>query len=275
MLKTEFKKCITCNSFAANDRQFVLDYFHVDRYATMIDETWKFATTKPTNIPDDNLLSQDYNSSAPIFQHVDYCQSQAFFAPFKNHVVDAFQIKIELLQSSTVSKWIHQINSTPVSVAVHIRHGDFSPMIRIPTIFYQKAVKDMIAKLAPVKPTFFIFTDEFNRRLLQQEFDFLFNADKITTHVVSNPTSTNSLQEFYLMSSCRHQIIPNSSFGWWAAYLNRNKDKIVIAAHHNPRLFDALHGRDSKVALYHRLQYRYLYYPQEWFVSDLFNETVF
>lgn len=40
---------------------------------------------------------------------------------------------------------------------------------------------------------------------------------------------SNDYAEFVLMSRCRHHILANSSFSWWASYLNKNPDKTVFA----------------------------------------------
>ena len=53
-------------------------------------------------------------------------------------------------------------------------------------------------------------------------------GDKNNIHYISENEGTNSYRDMQLMSLCKYNIISNSTFGFWGAYLNKNSDKIVI-----------------------------------------------
>ena len=59
----------------------------------------------------------------------------------------------------------------------------------------------------------------------------------------------SDLEEFYVLSACRNQVIANSSYSWWAAYLNTNAEKTVIAPEY--------------------MQWNREYYPENWIMLKL------
>ena len=86
--------------------------------------------------------------------------------------------------------------------------------------YYAKAFELMHAKTEAT--TAYYFTDDVDwvaKNLLPS-----FNGEIISANITKS-----HYEDLYLMSQCRHNIIANSSFSWWAAWLNDHSDKIVIA----------------------------------------------
>ena len=75
---------------------------------------------------------------------------------------------------------------------------------------------------------FFLFTNdrEWARRQFGQDRD---KEDADITWVDLQGAGDNDYMEFLLMSRCKHHILANSSFSWWASYLNKNPGKSVLA----------------------------------------------
>ncbi len=69
---------------------------------------------------------------------------------------------------------------------------------------------------------FYVFSDDIKwvKENLQSQFPITF---------VSNEVTKSAIEDFYLMTVCKHNIIANSTFSWWAAYLNNNPGKVVVA----------------------------------------------
>lgn len=120
------------------------------------------------------------------------------------------------------------------SVALHVRRGDYLAHPEIygrscTDAYYRAAVSYMRERCA--KAHFFVFTNdpswtgEWIRGLFgNKEGD----GTELFT-LIEGTTEETGYLDLMLMSSCKHQIMANSSFSWWGAWLNRNPDKLVTA----------------------------------------------
>jgi hypothetical protein len=103
-------------------------------------------------------------------------------------------------------------------VAVHIRRGDnvVNPTFPVISIEYIQAALN-------------VFSDkEYNFLIIS---DDIFYCKEIFPEVenIKFSTATSDFVDMCLMTLCDHNIISNSSFSWWGAYLNNNPNKTVVA----------------------------------------------
>lgn len=161
---------------------------------------------------------------APVIIEGDL-QSEYYFKDYSNEIIKAFKFPSLNKQSTNASIESEIVNCE--SVSVHIRRSDYlNPSILalngICSMGYNKnaieAVKQKIEN-----PTFYFFSDD--PEWVKRELVHL--VDKF--HVVEGNRGSAAWVDMYLMSLCKHNIIANSSFSWWGAWLNRNTDKMVIA----------------------------------------------
>jgi hypothetical protein len=155
---------------------------------------------------------------------IGYWQSAKFFNGLEEVIKNDFKFKNLPDQSNTAL--LNKIKNCE-SVAVHIRRGDFKNLTVLGTTdpqYYFKAIDYLTEKLN--KPALFFFSDEME--WVKEKFDTLNSGCSIYFADINNSTG-NEADDLRLMSNCKHNIIGNSTFGWWGAWLNNNPDKIVIA----------------------------------------------
>lgn len=137
----------------------------------------------------------------------------------------SFQFNEKLLNDQTKAM-AESLNRVNVTVSIHIRRGDYlSQQFSAgfgnccPVTYYQEAIDYMKTHLEDI--TFVLFSDD---------MDWVKENLPLENAIyVEHNHGADSWQDMYLMSLCKHNIIANSTFSWWGAWLNRNPDKIVIA----------------------------------------------
>jgi len=162
--------------------------------------------------------SFDSISFTPDMKICGFFQSEKYFKHHRDKIVELFQPIPEIMD------YLHQkygdIIHHPKTVALHARTYFHEDPRRTCFHFCNRDYFANAMELFPDEDTLFVvFSDQmwwckfvfgaFNRQII-----FIENEDY--------------LHDFYLMSLCNNQIISNSSFSWWAAYLNQNPEKVVV-----------------------------------------------
>ncbi|CAL8117814.1 unnamed protein product [Orchesella dallaii] len=252
--------------FSATQRDFALDLFNIPLNNVIDESTTKIPNNFLEYVNDQNLLENRGNLKPHGFvQHSGYCQSEAYWRNWRDELIPMFQPHVDIDSLKTSNKKLESILKLiegTESVAVHVRRGDFTTYngFFVPTSYQRQAIRKIVKllQLRGKTPVFFVFSDniQYTKEKLRD-----FN-EKYEFHYVS-ALNTTSIQDFYLMTQCKHIIIPNSTFGWWSAYLNKNPDKIVIASAFNPKFWKLWAGENRE---FYKKLHGTLYHPSSWHI---------
>lgn len=150
-----------------------------------------------------------------------YWQSEKYFSDIREKILETY--RFPELVTDRQREYAEQIQGGH-SVSVHIRRGDYlnySYLQNICTLDYYKGAMQYFREKHPEGVEFYIFTNDIPWAEEQfQEKDCRF---------VTGNSGADSFRDMQLMSLCRDNIIANSSFSWWGAWLNQNPEKTVIA----------------------------------------------
>lgn len=167
----------------------------------------------------DNILQNQYQEQSFEFEQftisddtsIDgYFQSYKYFEDFKQEILNDFKFKDEILKKcqEEISKYINPIS-------IHIRRGDY---VNHPGFWNitPEYIQEALSHFSDDEYTFLIFSDdiEWCKQIFPEGVVFI---------------EGNQFEDLCLMSLCNHNVISNSSYSWWSAYLNQSKNKKIVA----------------------------------------------
>lgn len=258
MLQEFYKEPIWLNTYeleynrgGSTKRAYALDCFTLNRNCRLLNNIEKNAYEavlqyKRRNINEEVYNQADYTklvqnglyTSDAIFHFYDFAESKKpikftdgyfmswkYFEKIKHKLKKEFCIKIP---PSRENEQLLDVIKKQNAVCVHIRRGDYvsTSYNRTNNIctesYYQKAMAYI--KKRTKDPVFYVFSNsKTDITWIKRHYNF----EKYNVHYVE--LENKDYEELRLMQNCKHFIIANSTFSWWAQYLCDNSKKIVVA----------------------------------------------
>ena len=170
-------------------------------------------------------FTEDVLNQADGTLYQGYWQTEKYFADIRDQLLKDFTLKDAL---SADDQNILDTIKLQTSVSLHVRRGDYVSNTNANSFhglkgveYYTKAIQIISSKVNDYK--LFVFSDDIE--WCKQ------NLSKIYGNIHFVDGDRDGSIDMNLMKHCSHNIIANSSFSWWAAWLNTNPDKIVVAPH--------------------------------------------
>jgi hypothetical protein len=162
------------------------------------------------NLPDDLYLSG-------------YFQSEKYFSTIQDKIRQWYVPSKQLDDRNTT---LLNEMKTKESVSLHVRRGDYTAASfnsffgTLPDDYYRRAVAHINQQIKA--PAFYIFSDD----IAWCKTNLKVGDSPV---FVEHNRGDDSFKDVLLMSGCKHNVIANSSFSWWGAWLNDNPSKTVVA----------------------------------------------
>lgn len=188
--------------------------------------TWRLFGRSPRLLREKGLMydARLGSDQGSVYLH-GYWQSEKYFVEYEDLIRS--HLEFRLPSSTQTSRIITEIGAKP-SIAVHVRRGDYVSNRKADALYgtcspdyYQDAVSRIQSETG-MEHTVYLFSDDADWALRNLNF-----GCNVIPVVHNNRES--AWEDLRLMSSCRHQVISNSTFSWWAAWLNRNPAKLIFA----------------------------------------------
>lgn len=150
-----------------------------------------------------------------------YFQTEKYFKDYEKEIREDFTLKDPLSESA--QKIADEIKKSENPVSIHFRRTDYvgHTNFDINDPEYHTRARKIVEERSR-SPKYFVFSDDI--KWVKENVGLPEGSI-----YVSSPDKISDQEELMLMSICRHNIIMNSSFSWWGAWLNNNPDKIVVA----------------------------------------------
>ena len=158
-----------------------------------------------------------------------YFQSYKYFA--HNYQVICRMIGLEEIKTNVIAKTNISKDYLDATISIHFRLGDYKkiqhyhPIMKLEYYLNAFSLITNISNETEIKNVLYFCEEE-------DLLDVSEIINKVKNHYpnftfIKASNSLSDWEQMILMSCCKHNIIANSSFSWWAAYFNTNPDKIV------------------------------------------------